>query len=136
MSVLVSIVSYVFFLGIVFFPPILLYFLEKRYKRNRFILYIVIGVVIGIGMITLFSWWTTISNKILLTNYGYNFEALSEIKRYSDIKPQNKERVKELEIALSGIGWQIKAILGSVFYLLYLIVVYIVKHLIKKWRGH
>ena len=67
-------------------------------------------------LIIIFSWWYDKSNQILLNYYGYNYNALNQLERFSNVLPNNIERVKEIELNSSGIGWTLKAIFMIFFY--------------------
>jgi len=41
--------------------------------------------------------WTDISNEILLSHYGYDFEAMNDIERFANVSEENIKRVKNIE---------------------------------------
>lgn len=132
MSVLTTIVSIILLCGLIILPVIILYELNKRNIKYRFIVYLVLGLLTTSVFMLIFSWWSVTSNKILLSYYGYDFEGLKEIDRYANVNSENVEWVKNLEISLYGIGWALKAIFSYIFYSPYLLIVYLIIHLIRK----
>ena len=132
MNILTSIVSFILLCAVFFFPFLILYYLNKKHIKYRFIGYLVFGIIVAIVMIFIFSWWTTISDEMLLSHYGYNFDAINEVEKYANVLPKNINQVKNIESSLSGIGWTLKAIFASAFYLPYLFVVYLVNYIIKR----
>jgi hypothetical protein len=97
--------------------------------------YTIFGIVVGTVIIFVFSWWTTTSDEMLLSYYGYVFDALNKTERYANVLPENINQVKNIETSLSGIGWPLKAIFAFVFYLPYLFIVYFVNYIIKKRKA-
>lgn len=81
MSVLTTIVSIILLCGLIILPVIILYELNKRNIKYRFIVYLVLGLLTTSVFMLIFSWWSVTSNKILLSYYGYDFEGLKEIDR-------------------------------------------------------
>ncbi len=79
-----------------------------------------------------FSWWVDYSDQLLMSHYGYNFDAMDEVQRFKKVEAKNLEKVKQLEIGFFGIAWPLKAMIAFVFYLPYLLVVYFGGYSIKR----
>ncbi len=96
--------------------------------------YLILSLIITLGITWTFAWWTDTSDSLLLSYYGYDFEAMNETDRFNKVKSENLERVKELETANFGVGWPVKAIMGFVYYSPYLLIVYPIGQLIRTKR--
>ncbi len=80
------------------------------------------------------GWWGYISQKILLSHYGYNFDAMNDLERFRTVAIENLERVKRLEINMLGIGWPAKVFMIYIFYAPYLLIVYLIFYFWKKYK--
>jgi hypothetical protein len=56
---------------------------------------------------------------------------MTDTQRFSNVSPENLERVKGLEISMMGIGWPLKAIMTFIVYSPYILVVYLIVYLIQ-----
>tara|TARA_R110001592_G_scaffold106518_1_gene298983 strand:- start:1277 stop:1537 length:261 start_codon:yes stop_codon:yes gene_type:complete len=81
-----------------------------------------------------FVWWVDYSDRLLMSHYGYDFDAMNDNRRFVNVEPENFEKVKQLEIGYFGIGWPLKAIMTFVFYSPYLLIVYLVGQLIRRTK--
>jgi len=135
METLTTIISFVLLLGMIF-TPIILFNRVKKWNRYNydFLIYIIIGAIITAGITMVFAWWTGYSNKILLSYYGYNFDAMNDTARYWKVNIENIEKVKKLEIGYFGIGWPVKALITFLCYSPYLLIVYLIGQLLKKMK--
>ena len=68
---------------------------------------------------------------MLLAHYGYNIGAMNETERYGQVAAENLERVRSLETSVMGIGWTLKAMMGYIVYIPYLLIVYFVSKAIR-----
>jgi hypothetical protein len=93
-----------------------------------------LGLIITATITLIFAWWTDISNEILLSHYGYDLDAMNDIERFTNVTEENMKRVKTLEISIMGIGWPLKAIMTYVFYSPFLLLVYLITYLFKKYK--
>jgi hypothetical protein len=50
------------------------------------------------------AWWGDTLNDILLSHYGYDFDAMNDAEKLTEVSNENIERVKQLEISTMGIG--------------------------------
>ncbi len=82
----------------------------------------------------IFAWWSHESNLILLKHFGYNMDGMSETEFFGNVLPENLDKVKRLETSVLGIGWPVKAILGFVMTIPYLIIVYLGKIMIDRLK--
>lgn len=112
--------------------PIFLFLKRKKWNllKFEFISYLFLGMIISAAIISIFNWWTNFSNELLLSNYGYDFDAMNDTDRFRKVAIENLERVKQIEISQSGIGWPLKAIFMFIFYSPYLLLVYLFGQLI------
>lgn len=133
METLTTTISIILLLGLIS-VPILLFVGLKKWKRLRFnfLTYLTIGLILTAGVTLIFAWWSDYSDQLLMSHYGYDFDAMNETDRFEKVGNENLEKVKQLEIGYFGIGWPLQAIMTFVFYLPYLLIVYLVGHLITK----
>lgn len=133
MEILIAILSIIIFIFLVSAPIFFLIGLTK-WKLFKFNLlnYLVFGVVISAFIIFIFSWWASFSDQILLSHYGYDFEAMGETERFKEVAIENTERVKKLETGYFGTGWPLKALLLFAYYIPYLLIVYLFGVIIRK----
>lgn len=133
MDILINTISLFLLLGLIF-VSIFLFVKIKKCKglKYGFLIYLLVGLLIIGGLIWAFAWWVDYSNQILMNNYGYDFNAMTEKERFENVELKNLEKVKQLEIVLFGIGWPLKAIMTFIFYLPYLLIVYLVGQLILR----
>ncbi len=81
-----------------------------------------------------FAWWADYSDQLLMSHYGYDFDAMNDTERFQNVENENLEKVQQLEIGIFGIGWPLKAIMSFVFYSPYLLIVYISGQLIRRTK--
>lgn len=133
METLTTAVSIILLLGWIT-VPILLFIGIKKLKRLKFdfMVFLIIGLIVTAVISWTFAWWADYSDQLLMSHYGYNFDAMNETERFEKVKIENFERVKQLEIEYFGIGWPLKAIMTFVFYSPYLPIVYLVGQIITR----
>ena len=119
-------------IGLIFTPIVL--FVKLRNSRFRFLIYLILGLSITAGITLIFAWWANYSDELLLGHYGYDLNAMNDLERYGNIKSEDLENVKQIEISYFGIGWPLKAIMTYVFYSPYLLIVYLIGIVIKKMK--
>lgn len=127
METLTTIISFLLLFGLIS-VPILLFVVIKKWHQLNFefmIYYFIIGVILTAGIIWVFTWWLDYSNQLLMSYYGYDFNAMNDTVRFKNIEHENLERVKQLEIGYFGVGWPLKAIMFFVLYSPYLLIVYL-----------
>ena len=133
MDSLISFFTIVLLLILVLFPIIIVLKLNQIKNKKIYIISLILSLLVAFGLVFLIAWWGDFSDKILLSNYGYDFEAMNNIERYLNVSKENFEKVKELERSMGGIGWPLKAILSYfVFYLPYFLVVHLFYYFMKK----
>ncbi|WP_291856364.1 hypothetical protein [Marinilabilia sp.] len=119
--------------GLIIIAPVLIFIILKKLKTKRpLIIYSLIGLFVLGVLMWIFAWWSYESDLILLKHYGYNLDGMSETEFFGNVLPENMDKVKRLETSIMGIGWPVKAILGFVMTIPYLIFVYIGKVLIDR----
>lgn len=101
-------------------------------RRYNFIIYLVSGIVVTSILTIILGWWSSTSNVMLLSHYGYNYDAMNNTERLANVSAENLERVKNLEKSSMGIGWPLKTIITFLFYFPYLLITYIVIYLLQK----
>ncbi len=131
-----TIISIILLLGLIS-VPILLFVGLRKWKRQKFnfLIYLTIGLMVTAGITLTFAWWSDYSDQLLMNHYGYDFDAMNETDRFKKVETKNLEKVKQLEIGYFGVGWPLKSIITFVFYSPYLLIVYLVGHLITKVKG-
>lgn len=117
--------SILFFLFILICPFLPLYFRSQMNHKYRILLYVIIGLILGVVFVFIFSWWNDYSNKLLMTFYGYNFDSMNDYEKYLNVKKENRDNVIQIEKTLMGIGWPLKAGIMYIFYLLYFFLIYL-----------
>lgn len=136
MEVLTTIISFLLLLGLISVPILLFVGMTKWYRlKFHFLTYLVSGLIITAGIMSILAWWTDYSNILLLKHYNgyiYNPDSGGYQIEYDSVLPENLDRVKSLEISVMGIGWPLKAIMSFVFYSPYLLIVYGVGQLIRR----
>jgi hypothetical protein len=138
MQILATILSFSLLLLILASPVLILFGLRKFNLKSNFIVYLILGITITSILTLLFAWWSDASNQMLLTHYGYDFEAMDETERFKNVSAQNMERVKSLEVSMMGIGWPLKAFMTYMIYCPYLLLIYLISFFLKKYKrgGH
>lgn len=134
MEILTTILSFSLLLAIVASPILVLFGLRKFNLKSNFIVYLILGITITSILTLLFAWWSDASKQMLLSHYGYNFEAITDTERFGNVSAQNMERVKRLEVGMMGIGWPLKAFMTYMVYSPYLLIVYLISYLLKKYK--
>lgn len=134
MEILTTSFSFFLLLTLIVSPLFIINRLDKLKRKNNFLLYLILGIIVTSLLTFLIGWWSDFSNKILLSHYGHDFEAMNDVERYKNVTKENLEKVKGLEINMMGIGWPLKAIMTYVIYCPYLLIVYVVSYFYKKNR--
>jgi len=134
MEFLITIISIILLLALIGFPFLVLSRLKKLNLKYNFTIFLIVGTILTLTLTLISGWWGDISNQILLSHYGYNFDAINDMERYREVARENLERVKRLEINMLGIGWTIKAFMFFIFYFPYLLIVYLINYFYKKYK--
>ena len=134
MEFLFRIITIILLLLLISSPILVLFRLEKSHLKSNFIIYLIVTIILTFILVIITGWWGYISQKILLSHYGYNFDAMNDIERFRKVAMENIERVKRLEINMLGIGWPVKAFMFYVFYSPYLLIVYLVYYFSEKYK--
>jgi len=135
METLKSTISYILLLGIILVPILTFIQLKKRNRnKNDFMNYLVVGVLIVSVILLIGSWWGHYSTKLLMSHYGYDFEAMNKTDSFKNVSLNNLERVKNLKKDYLGVGWPFKAIVGLIMYSPYLLLVYFSGSLIRSMK--
>ena len=134
MEILVTSISFGLLIGIIISPFLILLALNKLKVKHKLIAFLTLGVIITSIMTLTFAWWADTSDRILLLHYGYDFDAMNDAERYANVSAESMERVKSLEISVTGIGWPLKALMTYAIYAPYLLIVYVISYLITKYK--
>ena len=132
METLIFVISIILLIGLILSPILL--FIKLRDSKLKHLKYLILGLIITSGITLTFVWWANYSDELLLSHYGYDLNAMNDLERYGNIKSENLEKVKQIEISYFGIGWPLKAIMTYVFYSPYLLIVYLIGIVIKKMK--
>ena len=135
MEISIRIISYTLILGLIVSPFIIYKKLNKKKIRYLFFRYLIIGLTITAFIFLTFAWWTDYSNELLLAEYGYTFETMDKAESFTNVAPDNLEKVKALRKSLMGIGWPLKAMMSYPIYTLYLLLVYLIGYGFDKFRS-
>ena len=135
METLITVTLIVLLLGLIL-VPILVFIGVKKWNplKYSFLTYLISGLILTAGIMWTFAWWADYSDQLLMSHYGYDFDAMNDTERYVNVESENLVKVKQLEIGYFGIGWPLKAIMSFVFYSPYLLIVYGVGQLIRRMK--
>lgn len=134
MEILTKTLSFSLLLAIMASPVLVLSGLRKFNIKSNFIVYLILSIAITSILTLLFGWWSDASNQMLLSHYGYDFEAMNDTERFGNVSAENMELVKRLEVNMMGIGWPLKAFISYIIYSPYLLIVYLISYLLKKYK--
>ena len=114
--------------------PIALYVILNRPGRTKpgFITYLIPGLILVVFCSLAFAWWMDYSDQLLMSHYGYDFQAMNDIDRFKEVKPENLQRVQVLESRYFGIGWPLRAIVLMAFSIPYLGLIYLIGRFITR----
>ena len=133
MEILIAIISFLLLIALIGSPIIILIGLKRlKIEKYKFLTYLTLGVFITAIITLTFGWWSDSSNEILLSHYGYDFDAMNDTEKFTNVSVENLEKVKRLEVSMMGIGWPLKTIMTFSVYSPYLLLIYLVTFLIQK----
>jgi hypothetical protein len=132
MEILATLISIVLLIGLIVSPILIQSRLNKSNQKYKLVIYVFTATIFTSLPMLLFSWWSDKSNEILLSHYGYDFDAMNGAERFAKVASENIERVKKLEISMMGIGWPLKAIISYLFYFPYLLIIYFIFNVANK----
>ncbi len=129
MGIFFSIISFLLLIALLVFPIVL--FKKIKASKFKFLIYFGAGTIISILFISILGWWSDKSTELLLSQNGFNFDAMNDSERYANVASENLDKVKSLEISKNGIGWPAKVMVIYPFYFVYILLFYLVMNLIK-----
>jgi len=132
MEIICTTISFILLIALIVSPLFLIKKLNKLNVKYNFIVYLISAIIITSVLTLVLGWWAHYSDKLLLSHYGYNFNAMNDNERFENVSIENLDRVKNLEISMMGIGWPLKAIMSYLVYSPYLLIVYIVSFFYAK----
>lgn len=98
MEILVSVISIALLLLLILVPVFLFIRVKKQKSKNsNFFLYLFLGIVISSVIILFSAWWMHYSSQLLLKSYGYDFDAMNDLVRFSNVATKNIERINNLK---------------------------------------
>ena len=120
---------------IIIFPILLLIRLKRDRKKRIFFTYTLISLILLALLVFVFAWWAHKSDIILMSHYGYDFDAWNNMERFRNVSNENIEKVKTLETSIMGIGWTLKAMFAFVLFTPYILIVYLVSFILDKMKN-
>jgi hypothetical protein len=132
MEILTTTITFLLLIALIVSPSFIIFGLNKLNLKYKFLLYLFSGIIITSILTFLLAFWSDWSNKILLSHYGYDFDAMNDVERYRNVTKENLGKVKGLEISMMGIGWPLKAFMVYIVYSPYLLIVYLATYFYKK----
>ena len=136
MEVLIKVSTFIFQFALISVPIFLFVIMNNRNRvKLNLLAYLFYGLIITAVIMWTFAWWSDYSNQLLMSHYGYDFDAMNDRDRFGKVEQENLEKLKQLEAGYLGIGWPLKALMSFAFYSPYLLVVFIVGQLIRWIRG-
>lgn len=134
MEILITAIKFALAIALIACPILLVNKLFKQNLKYPFSTYLLFIAVLTFVLVIVIAWWSDYSSQLLLSNYGYDFEALNDLERFKNVEIENLDRVKELDKSRMGIGWPLKALIFYPFYFPYLLIVYVANHFYKKYK--
>jgi hypothetical protein len=132
MEILIKAITFTLLFLLFASPLFVTYGLSKLNRKNNFVAYIVLGIVTTFILTWILGWWSSFSNDLLLSHYGYDFEAMNNFERFKNVANVNLERVKSLETSMMGIGWPLKVIMSYIFYSPIFSIIYLAVYFFKR----
>lgn len=95
MEALATIISIALLIGLIS-TPILLFYVVKKWSQSKFhfLTYMFLGIIITAGITLIFAWWADYSDQLLMSHYGYDFDAMNDTERFGKVQDNNLEKVK------------------------------------------
>ena len=134
MEILTTFITSVLLLAIIGSPFLVLFLVNKKNIRFKFLAYLTYGIILSLVITSTFAWWGDASNQILLSHYGYDFNTWNVADRIANVAEENLVRVENLRSSMMGIGWTLKTLMIYIFYFPYLILVYLGAFMFKRNR--
>lgn len=133
MEDLISTVTFLLMICILLVPFFILNKINKGRLKYKFLLYFFISIIVTSFLSFLFAWSANTEDLMLLSHYGYNIDGMNQSEFYGNVQPENLERVNSLVTSVMGIGWPLKAIFGCVLFVPYVLFVYLVVFIFRKY---
>ncbi|OUL60836.1 hypothetical protein [Flavobacterium sp. AJR] len=136
MEIIIKTITFISIITLIVLPILILNKIYKQNTKNIFIIYLITSIITTFILVLIVGWWGSFSNEILLSYYGFDFDAMNDIERFKNVALENLEKVKELEKNTLGIGWPLKAFMFFLIYSPYLLIVYISTYFYRKNSKH
>ncbi|WP_456461425.1 hypothetical protein [Reichenbachiella sp.] len=65
---------------------------------------------------------------------GYDYDGMTTEERMKSVSEENVAKVEILESSGMGLGWQVKAFFGVPMFLVYSVLIYIMRFFLRKLR--
>ena len=130
-----SIIDYLILILIILCPILILICSRKYHGIKKWGCVTLINLILLLLLVCLWAWWDDKSSMIRLSNYGYDYDAMTYYDRFKNVAVENMEEVERLETSIMGVGWQVKAFFGFITLIIYLLIVYLINifiYIIKK----
>jgi hypothetical protein len=134
MEILISAITFTMLIVLIVCPVFILNKLYQRNSKNIFISYFILVTIVTFLFILVIAWWSHFSSKLLLSHYGYDFNAMNEVESFKNVELENLDKAKKTEISMMGIGWPLKAYMSYPIYFPYILIVYFGFYFYKRNR--
>ena len=132
MEILFLAINFILLITLIVCPVFIINKLYKRNSKNTFTPYLILAIITTFPVILVLAWWSHFSCELLLSHFGYNFEAWNDLERFKNVAIENLAKVKEIDKSRMGIGWPLKAFIFYPIYSAYLFILYFVFYFYKK----
>lgn len=132
MEILVHAVTVILLCGLFVGPVIVIRFLNRENVNYKLIAFLAISGLLTACIVVLLAWWRYTSWELLMTHYGYSFDAWNESDAYANVAPENVDRVKELWNGIMGVGRGFAAMIFYALYSPYLLIVPVTNYVIQR----
>lgn len=134
MEILITTIKFILIIILIFCPFLILIKLHKQNSNYSFAIYLILSAVTTFILVLVLAWWSHYSCQLLLSHFGYDNDAWSDLEKFKNITSENLNKVKEIDKSRMGIGWPLKAFIFYPFYFLYLLIVYVTNNFIKNLK--
>lgn len=118
-------ITFILFAILIIWPIVLLNTLQKRKFNNVLLSYSAISIISTFLLFLAVAWWVYYSNEILMSHYGFDFDAMNFTEGLKNVTSENTTKINLLHKNRLGIGWPLKAFLSFPLYIPYLLFVYL-----------
>jgi len=91
MNVLMSIIGYLILILIILSPILILICSRKYHGVRKWVYVTLINLILLLFLVCLWAWWDDKSSMIRLSNYGYDYDAMTCYDRFKNVAAENME---------------------------------------------